>query len=494
MTIPNSGLPPANAANMPTGGGGSSTGIPVPLPVTLSRTDVPLTNEVSFWALIQASSRALSFDNYERFVRNRFAGKLSFGAFVGPGKLDAYELLKETTEEFLLTHCGTVTKPDQDFWTELALQARRDLGRTVSGEQLEQEWIAYAGSNGTLPLTDQIRRRRFGFIRDDCDPQPSTPAANTNDTPDQSDSYQKDVAQIVIQAKIRLPCLIELIWSYWYEEAMLVQVLNAISLRFQNRRGPAERYLAHLELEPLRRISNLMWGYVQEEQHRLTIPRRAAEYDHLYGVILYGRAVGRLDPADSRSQFLEGFHRLLHLTARFYQQDDDTTIRADAFPILNALKEVHMTLAEGGSNQFGDLTWVARTEMMMQQLILSLPEMREFLASRPMVIYPETWMDRLEAAKSILGMEGPNILHMHNLATMGERIVISLRYHVWSGVKDANEAANWARDFRADVQGYIHSYHAATGVDLSATAVTSRIDATMPALLLHRRQELARRR
>ena len=30
------------------------------------------------------------------------------------------------------------------------------------------------------------------------------------------------------------PCLLELIWSYWHEEAMLVQTTNAIALRFQN--------------------------------------------------------------------------------------------------------------------------------------------------------------------------------------------------------------------------------------------------------------------
>ena len=272
-----------------------------------------------------------------------------------------------------------------------------------------------------------------------------------------------------------------------------MQVLNAISLRFQNRRT-TERYLSHLELDPLRPISNLLWGYVQDEQHRLTILRRAGEYDHLYGLGLCGRAVGGFEPADSRSHFLEAFHRLLHITARFYQQDDDTTVRADGFPVLNGLKEVHMALAEGGSNQYGDLPWVARTEMLMQQWILARPEMREFFSSRPSVIYPETWMERIESAKSLLGMEGPNILHMHYLATMGERILLSVRYHPWSTVVDAPAAANWAREFRSDVQGYIHSYQAATGVDLSAAAVTERIDATMPALLLRRRQELARRR
>ena len=33
------------------------------------------------------------------------------------------------------------------------------------------------------------------------------------------------------------PCLLELIWSYWHEEGMLVQTMNAIALRFQNKNG-----------------------------------------------------------------------------------------------------------------------------------------------------------------------------------------------------------------------------------------------------------------
>ena len=45
-----------------------------------------------------------------------------------------------------------------------------------------------------------------------------------------------------------------------------------------------------------------------------------------------------LRPADSRSQFLEAFHNLLHLASIFYKEDDDTTVIADAFPVLNALK------------------------------------------------------------------------------------------------------------------------------------------------------------
>ena len=47
---------------------------------------------------------------------------------------------------------------------------------------------------------------------------------------------------------------------------------------------------------------------------------------------LQGKAVPSLRPADSRSRFLEAFHNLLYLCSAFYKEDDDTTVKADAFP------------------------------------------------------------------------------------------------------------------------------------------------------------------
>src|ERR1051325_794630 len=58
---------------------------------------------------------------------------------------------------------------------------------------------------------------------------------------------------------------------------------------------------------------------------------------------------------------------LLNLASKFYKQDDDTTVVADGFPVLNGLKEVHLLLSEGAHNQYGDLPWTARQEMMMEQ-------------------------------------------------------------------------------------------------------------------------------
>jgi hypothetical protein len=265
-----------------------------------------------------------------------------------------------------------------------------------------------------------------------------------------------------------------------------------VSLRFQNKRGPGDREpLANFELHPLRPLTNLLWGYIQDEDHRLTLARRAYEYEHHYGLGLIGKAVPKLRPADRRSKFLEAFHGLLHQAALFYERDANTTIIADGFPLLNALREVHMILAEGAHNQFRDLPWTARVEMLVQQWLLARPEMREFLGGRAMVPYAEPWMVQVESIKRLQGWPDTPVTPFHDLAVHGEQIILSVRYGDWSVVNDQDQARNWVRYWRPEIQRYLHAYQAATGVDLAATSQDKqaglRINATPPSVLLQQR-------
>ena len=295
-------------------------------------------------------------------------------------------------------------------------------------------------------------------------------------------------------AQLFRPVLLELIWSYWHEEGMLVQSMNAISRRFQNRRGgegPGDP-LFRLEIDPLRTINNLLWGYVQDEWNLLTVQRRAYEYQHEYGISLLGKAIPGFDPADSRPRFVTAFHDLLLTAATFYEADDDTTVIADAFPVLNAIKDVHSILAEGAHNQFGDLVWTARAEMLMQEWILSRPEFREFLGGRTMVPYREPWMGRVDTMKQIQGWGDASVTHFRDLAVFGERLLLTIRYGNWSVINDAVAAENWARYWRPEVKSYVHSYRSVTGVDLTGQA-PERVEAArdgryvQPAELLRRR-------
>ena len=85
-----------------------------------------------------------------------------------------------------------------------------------------------------------------------------------------------------------------------------------------------------------------------------------------------------------------------------------------------------------------------------------------------MVAYPERWMDRVDAMKSLQGWTDASVLHFRDLGEFGEQILLSIRFGDWSDVNDPLQAANWARFWRPEIQGYIHAYRAVTGVDLTA--------------------------
>ena len=279
-----------------------------------------------------------------------------------------------------------------------------------------------------------------------------------------------DICYGILKSKLQSPPLMELIWSYWHEEGGLVQTMNSLSLRFQNvrRPGPGPDPLANLAIDPLRPLNNIIWGYIEDERNRLTMNRRNLEYQYEYGIGLIGRGVQPIAVAENRTFFLRGFHSLLRACTEFYQQANFTTVIPDGFPILNHLREVHITLAEGAHNQYGDLPWTARAEMLTQQWILARPEVREFLGGRIMVPYTEPWMDRVDNMKSLQGWNPTNITHFHDLGTFGEQLLLSIRYGSWNspGI-GATNAANWAHYWREEIQRYIHAYKAVTGVDLA---------------------------
>jgi hypothetical protein len=460
-------------------GTGSSSHPPHAVEVTMSRTKVPRTKDEILWVVIRNSANSLGFNAYQDFMDGVFANsgfdraasherRSVVKALELPGEpflfsgLDAYRVLRIATEIFVMSRCGVV-RPPPLHPDPVEEEAR--FGHNLPGkfeEMWEQYLVPLGNGDGRyariLPYLDLIRRKLgdIGAVRT-------------------SFASIVDRQAGLLQEKLVHPVLLETIWSYWMEEAMLVQSFNSILRRFQNVRSNGERDpLAQLELDPLRPVNNLLWGYVQDEQSRLSVLRRAHEYDHQYGFTLHGKALAELRTADRRSKFLEAFHNLLWKCTHFYSQDDDTTVIADGFPILNALKETHYLLAQGAHNQFGNLPATARQEMLMQQWILSRPEMREFLGARVMAAYPESWMDRVDAVKTLKGWTDTSVVHFRDLAVFGEQILLSIRWGAWSTINDPNNAANWARYWRAEVQGYMHGYRAATGVDLTADITDQR--------------------
>ena len=166
------------------------------------------------------------------------------------------------------------------------------------------------------------------------------------------------------------------------------------------------------------------------------------------------------------------------------------TRRADGFPLLTALREVHLLLAEGNHNAYYNMTLTTRVEFMTMQYILSRQEMRLFLGGRPMVPYPEQWMDRVDTMKQVQGWDQTSVLHYYDLATSGEKLLLGIRYGDWTKSSfTADHSVNWAKDFRDDAMRYINAYRIVTGVDLSSDTIkiVPEERALQPSSLIQRR-------
>ncbi|TMQ06524.1 MAG: hypothetical protein E6J90_15185 [Deltaproteobacteria bacterium] len=461
-------------------------------PVTLTRSAHHITPDVALWVAISYSCNELEFRNYKAFIDDVMAaGSMRRAALPGdssgkprevideydaavisdPQRIDdgapiyrllpfsgsdRYALLKAATEVFVMAKCGV--DPSFESFSSIVASVSASLEPSGGGIDLAQVapalWEAYLdkiqpGGDKVIPY--------YGLIYDKLKDAPIDPVRRGVTAG----------AHLLLRQKLLRPCFLELIWVMWMELAMVFQTMNAILLRFQNVRLSDHDPLANMETDPLRPLNNLLWGLIQDEQHRLTVNRRNLEYNHQYGIGLVGKAVSSLRPADTRSRFIEAFHNLLFLAAEFYRHDDDTTIHADGFPLLNALKEVHLILSEGSHNQYGDLPSTARQEILMLQWILALPELRDFLPARASVAYPEPWMERVDAMRKIQHWGDPSVHYFRDLARFGEQIALSIRFGAWSVASSAEQGANWARYWRSAVQGYAHAYRVVTGVDLT---------------------------
>lgn len=439
--------------------------------VTLDRSATKPTEDQPLWSAIRNRTDAINFNRYNEFIykvfcdssdsaedderpkhgslplSDRKSSLLNRPTIYGS---DSYKLLRLATEAFLIFECGVFLANDDDMDSTLFdREESRRHGNPVTFDSISADLQSYLQiGEGQLPYLDRILNQIVG---------------NDEDRRAERLPY----CESILRNRTSCPAFIELIWSYWHEEGMLVQTMNHISMRFQNKRSHPDDPLVNFALDPIRPLNNMVWGYMQDEYSRLSIKRRAYEYDHHYGFSLVGKAISGLNPADSRIKFIEAFHGLLHGVSMFYREDDDATIVADAFKLLNALREVHLILSDGAQNQYGDLPWTARKEMLMAQWMLARPEMKEFLRGRYMTPYQEPWMGAVDDMKRLQGWTDVTVTHFHELAVYGEQILLSIRFGDWIDINDQEQARNWARYWRPEIQRYIHAYNSVSGVDLS---------------------------
>lgn len=483
-------------------GDNGPAGLPGPLHVTLEPAAVVPTTDQALWVAIRNRTNAIGFDAYSAFLQRLLCERQSVGAATcgadpaapaEAGSLgapsiderladlaarptiagtDAYALLVLATEAFLAFEGGVEILPPRQ-------QPQTPLDEPMPGE---------AGRLG-LPLTfAQAQTVLTAYL-----------SANVGGSGQRGLPYLKRVVEALIppsgraqglpfcdgtlNRRLSCPLMVELIWSYWQERGYLVQTMNAIAMRFQNsRRGPHDP-LANLAIDPLHPLGNLLWGFVQDRD-RLSVQRRALEYEYSYGLALDGRAVAGVRPVERRARFMDAFEQLLHCLVEFYEADAITTVRPDGFKLLQALKELHLELAQSANNQYGELPRTARAEMLVMQYLLARPEMAAFLRGRAMVPYREAWMGQVETMKRLQGWPQTSVTHFRDLADTGEKLLLSVRLGDWIAVDDQAQAMNWARYWKPEVQTYLHASRAVTGRDPAARRVEMqrRLPGAEPAL------------
>lgn len=510
------------------------------------RVDTP---DQLLWMLIR--NRTIDFNKYKHYMekvmceseeyrgntprpttsqKNAFANRLPYH------NAASYSLLKYATEYYLMQECGLVPngiyEDDNDInWDSFndflsnEKGIEDEFGRTARSiidiSELKEKYLEELNMEGgyALPYFNLIRQKLQEVQVKDLYALPDVYSIYSKSKPITVNlvnravpvpEYEYDAPKVpqacygIQKSKLLGPCMLELLWSYWHEEAGLQQTMNAISRRFQNiRSNGGKDPLANFNLDPLRPLNNLLWGYIEDERNRLSITRRNLEYQYEYGISLIGTAVPQVAVAEHRTYFIRAFHSLLKATLDFYNQANFTTIIPDGFPLLNHLREVHLLLAEGAHNQYGDLAWTSRVEMLTQQWLLSRPEMREFIGGRIMVPYSEAWMDKVDVMKQLQNWDVPNVTHFHDLAVFGEQLLLSVRFGSWNSTTSvgANNAANWAHYWRNEVQRYVHAYNAVTGVDLGADVTDNRVQIStsedrymQPAFLIQKQAALQKSR
>lgn len=467
---------------------------------------LPKSPLVVLFKSIEDSTNRISFNLYNDYVNRIFCHDgntdekfkvFSSKRFLPFNDTDSYRMLKVATEAFLMLNAGVCceveNKGDDEEGIKNLLSKKGIHFAASDNDHFSKLWKEYlVDEKGVMVLPYlYLIRQKFGDI-----------GITTTWIDDQIErelcKCGKEQSELalecfgIVRQRLICPLFLELIWSYWQEEGMLVQSINAVALRFQNMKTPGSRDpLAEMEISHLRPLNNVLWGYVQDQQHLLSIQRRAYEYDHHYGITLQGKAIPTLNSADSRIRFLEAFHGLLNITSKYYVDTANKLVEPDAFPLLNAIRDVHFVIAEGMHNQYGDLPTTARMEMLMQQWIFARAEFGQFLPGRAAIPFTEPWMDRVASMNKLQGWTDTSPIHFDYLAKYGEQILLSIRFGDWSSQnRTRQDAAIWANYFRNQIQGYIHSYKTATGVDLSAVQVGLKVDSTPPAFLLAKRSKM----
>jgi hypothetical protein len=104
-------------------------------------------------------------------------------------------------------------------------------------------------------------------------------------------------------------------------------------------------------------------------------------------------------------------------------------------------------------------------------------------------------MGHVDTLRQMFGWADASVRHYRDLAVYGERLLLSVRYVDWGSINEDLYATSWLTFWRSEIQAYVHSYRAVTGIDLNTDEVRVAQGGLLAAqpmdLILRRRSALA---
>lgn len=456
--------------------------------VSLKSEATPYTKDQIVWMAIRGGAKSASYSGFNTFVENLFSDTYTaFGnkaiensfkySHIQPsdyGWQNTYPFIKAAATLYMER-----AKIKDAITTELVGDEKRRIGDGgINESQLKNDLVDYLGSTvptelSSLPYLQRVIQRVSSELLKSINE--STGVGNSRITGDFTCEY--------LRQRLQRPPMYDLIWSYWMSLAGLTETMNAVVDCYRRKSNERTALLSDVRFDLLRPIGNLLSGYARDTEIPITHEEYLVELQAQYGLMLPEHAELDIQGMQSDTSFLGALHNVIGGSGKLLRDRLNKTLDVDTHSLGRILGNMNVRLAMGAHNQLWEVTRRIRRDMLVQQWILSRPEVTEFLRVPAMVDMREGWMSALAAYRdrknqqsrsasrsgnygSVSGNSSQSALvvqQFHRLACKSEIMVLGARWGGWSNEDMVGKSAEgWLNEVQHDIKDYISDYREVT--------------------------------
>lgn len=448
--------------------------------VTLKSETTPYTKDQIIWVAIRKGAKNASYVGFEDFVRNKLCAAPNanipiINATLSPIREGANSYAWQHTYPFIKAAATLYleqSKLEDAFDQPFVSEEMRRLGdpNITTGQlmlDLKDHLQQIVGSDGlTLPYLNGVIERVVSNLVN------ITASSRTN-CPTWS----------FIKHRLESPPMYDLIWNYWMSLAGLTETMNAVVDCYRRKSNERTALLSDVRFDLLRPIGNLLSGYARDTEIPITHEEYLVELQAQYGLVLPEHAGLDIQPTQTDTSFLGALHNVIGGSGKLLRDRLNKTLSIDTHSLGRTLGNMNVRLAMGAHNQLWEVTRRIRRDMLVQQWILSRPEVTEFLRVPAMVDMKEGWMSALAAYRdrknqqswstarsgnygNVSGNSSQSALvvqQFHRLACKSEIMVLGARWGGWSDEDLVGKSAEgWLNEVQHDIKDYISDYREVT--------------------------------